>query len=256
MPIADNLKSPRQLASISSRKHMLHDRQCVVSPDGSALLQKHLAKMRNSMRHETHLLRFRHHQNQARKTFGHPSCNVGGISLVILIEMLLHYLVDIAVEAFGHTLNPFYGTGRKPLVAAYSILPILRATACILATSAAWSTTPSERSMSIGSSPGARGLFETGHFCNTPIFTGVSGASIEAIVLYVHTGTDSTSRIIMFQDTGVTGLPLTPDAATCRSPWTQGVGSSSDSVPAEPQGWNSPFLRGVRFVTSTHFRRR
>jgi len=44
-----------------------------------------------------------------------------------------------------------------------------------------------------------------------PIFTGVTGASIEAIVLYVHTGTESTSRLIMFQDTGVTGLPLTPD---------------------------------------------
>ena len=46
-----------------------------------------------------------------------------------------------------------------------------------------------------------------------PTFTGVSGASIEAIVLYVHTGTDSTSRLIMYQDTGVTGLPLTPDGS-------------------------------------------
>jgi hypothetical protein len=46
-----------------------------------------------------------------------------------------------------------------------------------------------------------------------PTFTGVTGASIEAIVLYVHTGTDSTSRLIMHQDTGVTGLPLTPDGS-------------------------------------------
>ena len=46
-----------------------------------------------------------------------------------------------------------------------------------------------------------------------PTLTAVSGASIEAIVLYVHTGTDSTSRLIMFQDTGVTGLPLTPDGS-------------------------------------------
>lgn len=46
-----------------------------------------------------------------------------------------------------------------------------------------------------------------------PTFTGVSGASIEAIVLYVHTGTDSTSRLIMYQDTGVTGLPLTTDGS-------------------------------------------
>jgi len=46
-----------------------------------------------------------------------------------------------------------------------------------------------------------------------PMFTAVSGASIEAIVLYVHTGAESTSRLIMFQDTGVTGLPLTPDGS-------------------------------------------
>ena len=46
-----------------------------------------------------------------------------------------------------------------------------------------------------------------------PTLTGVSGASIEAIVLYVHTGTEGTSRLIMFQDTGVTGLPLTPDGS-------------------------------------------
>ena len=46
-----------------------------------------------------------------------------------------------------------------------------------------------------------------------PTFTTVSGNSIEAIVLYVHTGTESSSRLIMFQDTGVTGLPLTPDGS-------------------------------------------
>lgn len=46
-----------------------------------------------------------------------------------------------------------------------------------------------------------------------PMFTAVAGVSIEAIVLYVHTGTDSTSRLIMYQDTGVTGLPLTPDGS-------------------------------------------
>lgn len=46
-----------------------------------------------------------------------------------------------------------------------------------------------------------------------PTITAVSGASIEAIVLYVHTGTENTSRLIMYQDTGVTGLPLTPDGS-------------------------------------------
>jgi hypothetical protein len=39
---------------------------------------------------------------------------------------------------------------------------------------------------------------------------GTRAVSIEAMVLYVHTGTDSTSRLIMYQH-GVTRLPLTPD---------------------------------------------
>ena len=60
-----------------------------------------------------------------------------------------------------------------------------------------------------GKTFGDSGSFDS----DDPTLTGVSGASIEAIVLYVHTGTDSTSRLIMYQDTGVTGLPLTPDGS-------------------------------------------
>ena len=46
-----------------------------------------------------------------------------------------------------------------------------------------------------------------------PTFNGVTGDSVEAIVLYIDTGTAGTSRLIMFQDAGVTGLPLTPDGS-------------------------------------------
>jgi hypothetical protein len=52
-----------------------------------------------------------------------------------------------------------------------------------------------------------------------PTFSGVTGDSIESIVLYIDTGTAGTSRLIMYQDTDVTGLPLTPDgsdAGGCR----------------------------------------
>jgi hypothetical protein len=42
-------------------------------------------------------------------------------------------------------------------------------------------------------------------------FSSVSGAESEALVGYIHTGTAPTSRLIWFQDTGVTGLPVTPD---------------------------------------------
>jgi hypothetical protein len=43
------------------------------------------------------------------------------------------------------------------------------------------------------------------------VFAGVTGDQLEAIVLYLHTGTESTSKLIAFFDTGITGMPLTPD---------------------------------------------
>jgi len=44
-----------------------------------------------------------------------------------------------------------------------------------------------------------------------PIFLSVAGDPLEAIILLIDTADESTSRLLMFQDTGVTGLPLTPD---------------------------------------------
>jgi hypothetical protein len=41
--------------------------------------------------------------------------------------------------------------------------------------------------------------------------TGVSGATVEAVIFFVDTGTPATSRLIVFMDTGVTGLTLTPN---------------------------------------------
>ena len=41
-------------------------------------------------------------------------------------------------------------------------------------------------------------------------FSGTGGDPAEAIILYLHTGTESTSRLICFLDTGVSGLPYTP----------------------------------------------
>lgn len=45
-------------------------------------------------------------------------------------------------------------------------------------------------------------------------FDGVTGVSTEAWVFYIDTGSASTSRLVMFQDTGVTGLPVTPAGAS------------------------------------------
>ena len=44
-----------------------------------------------------------------------------------------------------------------------------------------------------------------------PVLSAVTGASIEALVLYADDGTST--YLIMYQDTGVTGLPLTPDGS-------------------------------------------
>ena len=42
---------------------------------------------------------------------------------------------------------------------------------------------------------------------------GVSGVSVEAWVMIIDTGAPSTTRLVFFQDTGVTGLPVTPAGA-------------------------------------------
>ena len=44
-----------------------------------------------------------------------------------------------------------------------------------------------------------------------PTFTAVSGASVEAIVIYKWTGSAATSSLIAFIDTATSGLPVTPN---------------------------------------------
>lgn len=53
-------------------------------------------------------------------------------------------------------------------------------------------------------------------------FTNVSGASIEAIVLYKDTGVESTSELIAYIDTA-TGLPITPNGGDIIATWDNGT---------------------------------
>ena len=53
-------------------------------------------------------------------------------------------------------------------------------------------------------------------------FTSVSGASIEAIVIYKDTGTESTSPLIAWIDTA-TGLPITPNGGDIIVTWDNGT---------------------------------
>ena len=50
-------------------------------------------------------------------------------------------------------------------------------------------------------------------------FTAVSGATAEALVIYIDTGTAGTSRLVAFLDTGVTGLPVTPNGGDITVTW-------------------------------------
>lgn len=50
-------------------------------------------------------------------------------------------------------------------------------------------------------------------------FTAVSGNSVEALVIYIDTGSSSTSRLVAYIDTGVTGLPVTPNGGDITITW-------------------------------------
>lgn len=50
-------------------------------------------------------------------------------------------------------------------------------------------------------------------------YTAVTGASVEALVIYIDTGVASTSPLIAYIDTGVTGLPVTPNGGDITVTW-------------------------------------
>lgn len=50
-------------------------------------------------------------------------------------------------------------------------------------------------------------------------FTAVSGASCEAIAIFLDTGTPSTSRLVAYIDTGVGNLPVTPNGSDITVNW-------------------------------------
>ena len=50
-------------------------------------------------------------------------------------------------------------------------------------------------------------------------FTAVSGSSVEALIIYIDTGSSATSRLVAYIDTGVTGLPVTPNGGDIGITW-------------------------------------
>lgn len=50
-------------------------------------------------------------------------------------------------------------------------------------------------------------------------FTSVSGASVEAMVIYIDTGVAGTSRLVAYIDANVSGLPVTPNGGNITVTW-------------------------------------
>lgn len=50
-------------------------------------------------------------------------------------------------------------------------------------------------------------------------FTAVTGASIEAAVVYKDTGTATSSRLICYIDSGSSGIPITPNGGDIATAW-------------------------------------
>ena len=60
------------------------------------------------------------------------------------------------------------------------------------------------------------GVFDS---ATNPTFTAVSGATVEALVIYIDTGVAGTSRLVAYLDTSVTGLPVTPNGGDITVTW-------------------------------------
>lgn len=47
--------------------------------------------------------------------------------------------------------------------------------------------------------------------CADFTWTAVTGDQSEAVIFFIDTGVETTSRLVVFLDTGITGLPVTPN---------------------------------------------
>lgn len=61
----------------------------------------------------------------------------------------------------------------------------------------------------------ANGLFDG----DNVTYTAVTGNSVEALVIYIDTGSAATSRLVAYIDTSVTGLPVTPNGGDINITW-------------------------------------
>lgn len=72
----------------------------------------------------------------------------------------------------------------------------------------------------------ANGTFDS----DNVTFTAVSGASVEALIIYRHnSGANTTWKVVLYLDTSVTGLPVTPNGGDITVTWNaSGIFTISD----------------------------
>lgn len=68
----------------------------------------------------------------------------------------------------------------------------------------------------IGSKTFTNGLFDGADVTFSAV---PAGPSLEAIVIFIDTGSAATSRLVAYIDTGVTGLPVTPNGGDIAILW-------------------------------------
>jgi len=67
----------------------------------------------------------------------------------------------------------------------------------------------------IGSKTFTNGVFDGADVT----FPTVSGSTVEALVIYIDTGTPTTSPLVAYIDTSVTNLPVTPNGGNITVTW-------------------------------------
>lgn len=67
----------------------------------------------------------------------------------------------------------------------------------------------------IGSKTFTNGVFDGADVT----FTAVTGSSVEALIIYIDTGSAATSPLVAYIDTSVTGLPVTPNGGDISITW-------------------------------------
>ena len=88
------------------------------------------------------------------------------------------------------------------------------------ATHAFLSDVPSAARVSVTAALTGRSVSDTGLFdAADSVFTAATGDPSEAMILYLHTGTEATSRLMLYLDTSP-GLPMTPTGVDLTLTWS------------------------------------